>query len=272
MKTEEFIKRCEKDVSFFTDHILYKQYNGERKLTQKQIALIEKFKTELHVAAVFNRQGGKTEALAVYDVHELCFGRTENDQPIHIYVYAPILSQTEIIIGRIHQFFNAEPLLKGFIKQGQQLKHSIEMKNGNTIKAMSASEHSHVRGHSPTHIQIDESQDIDDRVYYDDILPSGAATGAIIQETGTPKGRNHFYNLFRMKDKSVTVVTQTWKECPFIDKGYVMRRKARMPRAKFNAEYFLSFNIIERCRPLFVTCFFRNQLYCFMFLTTVHLP
>ena len=234
MSKQEFIDKCANDVGFFAHNILYKQ---KRSLAPKQIALIEAFKTSPHVAAIFNRQGGKTETLAVYDVHELCFGKQEDGSPVSIYIYAPILSQTEIIMGRIHQFFNSIPMLKGFVKSGKQLKHEIEMKNGNTIKAMSASDHSHVRGHSPTHIQIDESQDISDRVYYDDILPSGAATGAVIQETGTPKGRNHFYNLYRMKDKSVKVVTQTWKECPFIDKDYVLRRKARMPRAKFNAEF-----------------------------------
>lgn len=232
MKKDEFIERCANDVAFFAYNILYKQ---KRELAPKQIALVEAFRKYPHVAAIFNRQGGKTEVLAVYDTHELCFGKAADGTPDHTYIYAPILEQTNLIMGRIHQFFNAEPLLKGFVKK--DTKHFIEMKNGNTIKALSASEQSHVRGHSPTKIQIDESQDISDRIYHDDILPSGAATGAKIQETGTPKGRNHFYNLYRMKDEYVVVVTQTWDECPFIDRAYVMRRKARMPRAKFNAEF-----------------------------------
>jgi len=231
MEVDNFIEKCEHDVDFFSYNLLYKQ---KRELSPKQIELIEVFRNHDHVQGIFNRQGGKTEALAVYDTHELCFGKSKNDEPDHTRIYAPILEQTNIIMSRIHQFMNL-PILRGFVQT--KVKHSIEMNNGNTITAMSASEQSHVRGHSPTKIQIDESQDISDRVYYDDILPSGAATGAKIQETGTPKGRNHFYQLYRMKDKHVKTVTQTWEECPFIDKDYVLRRKARMPRAKFNAEF-----------------------------------
>jgi len=231
-KIDEFINRCAVDVPFFAHNFLY---NKRKTLSEKQSELISQMKTQPHVAALFNRQGGKTEALAVYDTHELCFGKAKDDTPDNTFVYAPILSQTEIIMGRVHQFFNAKPILNNFVKTKK--KYFIEMNNGNTIQAVSASEQSHVRGYSPTKIQIDESQDISDRKYYDDILPSGAATGAKIQETGTPKGRNHFYEITRMKGDDIKLVYQNWDECPFIDKAYVLRRKARMPRDKFNAEF-----------------------------------
>ena len=233
---ELFVKRCASDVPFFANKLLYKD---KKELSPKQVALIEAMRKHPHVAAIFNRQGGKTEALAVYDTHELCFGRTKDDEPDNTYVYAPILNQTEIIMGRIHQFFNSTPILNNFVKRKK--KYFIEMNNDNTIQAVSASEQSHVRGFSPTKIQIDESQDITDRKYYDDILPSGAATGATIQETGTPKGRTHFYNLTRMKGDDIVIVNQTWEECPFIDREYVLRRKKRMPRDKFNAEFMGKF-------------------------------
>lgn len=231
MEAKDFIDKCESDVPFFAHNLLYHQ---TRHLAPKQIALIDCMKKYPHTAAIFNRQGGKTEAFAVYDAHELCFGKAPDGSPDHTIIYAPILDQTNIVMSRIHQFLNM-PMLRSFVKIKYKL--FIEMNNGNTINAKSASEQSHVRGHSPTKIQIDETQDISDRVYYDDILPSGAATGATIQETGTPKGRNHFYQLFRMKDKNVRIITQTWEECPFIDREFVLRRKARMPRDKFNAEF-----------------------------------
>lgn len=230
--TELFINRCASDVPFFAHNILYKK---KKTLSPKQALLIEAFRNNPHVAAIWSRQSGKTTTLAIYDVHELCFGRTEKDEPDHTIIFAPILEQTNIIMGRVHQFFNSVPLLKGFVDD--QFKHFIRMKNGNTLQAMSASEQSHIRGHSPTKIQIDETQDIQDRIYYDDILPSGAATGAKIQETGTPKGRNHYYRLTRIKEEGLKIIYQHWEECPFIDREYVLRRKARMPRAKFEAEF-----------------------------------
>ena len=237
METNEFIDRCEIDVPFFAHHLLYKQ---TRTLSPKQAALIESFRTHPHTVGIFSRQSGKTESLAVYDVHELCFGKAKDGGADHTIVYAPTLPQTFIVMGRVHQFFNTIPILKGFIEDGGQLKRTITMKNGNTLHTLSASEQAHVDGYSPTKIQIDESQDVNDRLYYEGILPSGSATGAMIQEIGTPKRRNHFYQLTRIKT-GVKVVTQTWEECPFIDRPYVLRRKARMPRAKFNAAYNCKF-------------------------------
>lgn len=237
MDTDEFIERCAADPIFFAEKVLYK--NTGIVLSPKQRELVKSFEKFPHVAAIFNRQGGKTETFAIYDTHQLCFGKDKNGQPDHTFIYAPIMNQTEIIMGRVHSFFNSNPLLRNFAED--LTKYFIRMKNGNTLQALSASEQSHIRGYSPTKIQIDETQDISDRVYYDDILPSGATTGAKIQETGTPKGRNHFFQLAKSRDESVKIVYQTWRECPFADKEYILKRKTRMPRAKFQAEFECKF-------------------------------
>jgi len=228
---DEFVERCAVDVAFFAHNVIYKK---RKSLSPKQIELMEALREHQQVGAVFNRQGGKTETFAVYDTHELCFGKSRDGDADHTILYAPILQQTEILMGRVHSFFASNPILEGFAEERN--KYFIRMKNGNTLQAMSASEQSHVRGHSPTKIQIDESQDIADSMYYSDILPSGAATGAKIQETGTPKGRNHFYQLTRLKG-DVRIVWQRWEECPFIDRAYVDMMKRKLPRAKFDAEF-----------------------------------
>ena len=131
MEDEEFIEKCADDVGFFAHNILYKQ---RKCLSAKQLELVNAMKTEQHTAAIFNRQGGKTEVFAVYNVHELCFGRTSTDEPIHIMVYAPILDQTEIIMRRIHSFFNNISLLEGFKRERN--KFNIEMNNGNTLRLL----------------------------------------------------------------------------------------------------------------------------------------
>ena len=181
---------------------------------------------------------GKSESMALYNTHELCWGRTKEGGAIHIFLYAPSLPQTGIVMGRVHEFFNAVPLLKGYVDE--QLKRSIKMKNGNTIHTLSASEQAHVDGYSPTHIEIDESQDVSDRAYYESILPSGSATGAKIHEIGVPKRRNHFYRSTRIKS-DVRLITQKWDECPFIDRAFVLKRKTRMTRDMFDAAYNCKF-------------------------------
>ena len=120
------------------------------------------------------------------------------------------------------------------------------MKNGAEFHALSASEQAHIRGHSPTIIQIDESQDISDKKYYEDILPSGSATGAKIQEIGTTTGRNHFYrNTLQSSNKEhkVHVVYQSYRECPFTNPKYIARMKRRMPKARFQREFENVFDV-----------------------------
>ena len=239
MDQEEFINTCEVDPVFFINKLLYPVlYPRGRVLSPKQEELVWAFKNDIHAAGIFDRQGGKTEGVAGYDTHELCFGRSRDGGTQHINLYAPILSQTDIIMGRVRQFFNNIPVLESFLARPTQ-KYLIEMRNGNTLQAFSASDQSHVRGYSPTIIEVEESQDISDRMYYDDILPSGSATGARILETGTAKGRNHFYSLTRYG--GVKIVYQTYKQCPFADHKFIEERKKRMPRDKFNAEYMCKF-------------------------------
>lgn len=226
---DAYADRLEQDYEFFCVQMLGFQPSP------KQIEMVHAIENNMHVEGIFNRQGGKSTCLASYDAWKLPFG----DRDMVIYLFAPILDQTKIIAGKLRQFIKGNKLLMSYMDEFS--KFHITTRGGAEFQAVSASEQSHIRGHSPTIIQIDESQDIKDFKYYEDILPSGSSTGAKVQEIGTTRGRNHFYR--NTLNPQIVKVYQHWTECPFTDIDYIERMKRITPRRKFEMEYCNIFDV-----------------------------
>jgi len=121
-----------------------------------------------------------------------------------------------------------------------------------------------VRGYSPSVIVIDESQSIDDTMYWSDIRGAGAAVKGLtaddfrhvehlsveeqqnyfnevgvitrIIECGTPLGRNHFWKVTQPGYSDV-VIKQPWWESPVTSRKLVEKDRRKMPRQQFEAEY-----------------------------------
>ncbi len=235
MKVKQFIKKCSKDVGFFSKHMCGKD------MSKKQIKLQVAASTKPHSAAIFSRQSGKSTALAIWCLWMCLFDNKKwktDDRKLHMHIYAPIEDQAHIIFGKVKTFVRANPVIEAFIdeKETKWKGGIVAFRNGHTIQARSASEQAHIRGHSPAIIVIDESQDITEKTYWQDILPSGAATGARIVEAGTPKGRNHFYR-HTLPRSGVEVVYQKHEECPFMDLAYLEHMRRNMPKADFDQEF-----------------------------------
>jgi hypothetical protein len=229
MSLDEIVDRCYKDFGFYCKVLL--SHTVLRNPSPKQLEIVHEMENNPHTEGVFNRQGGKSTIMAGKNSWKLCFGEPDDA----IYLFAPIRDQTDIIAGKLRQIIRGNPILYSFVMPGHFSRYNIKMKSGAEFHALSASEQSHVRGHSPTTIQIDESQDISDTKYYEDILPSGSATGAKIEEIGTLRGRNHFFR--NMLNKKIIKVYQNYRECPFIDTKYVERMRNTIPIQRFRQEF-----------------------------------
>ncbi len=236
---DQFIDKSSKSKLFFAKYMCGLELSG------RQPELIDKMNKYQNVIAVFNRQGGKSTTLAIDDAHDLLFKSNSDGQEEHIIVFAPIKDQADIIFGKVLHILEKNPIeniTKEFIKYHNKTGN-IEMHNGHKMNAKTASPNSSIRGHSPTKIQIDESQDISDKKYYEDIIPSGSTTDAKIQEIGTPAGRNHFYRTFYKADTDekrasrYQIIKQTWRECTFISQKYIEEQMSQMPEKSFKQEY-----------------------------------
>jgi len=203
-----------------------------------------KFATLLaHIVAIFARQSGKSTALAIWCLWKCLWDNKEyktDDGHLHIHIFAPIEEQAFIIFDKIKLFTKNNPMILAFVNEGETRWRGgyLAFNNGNTIQVFSASEQAHIRGHSPAIIVIDESQDLTEKKYWQDILPSGSTTGAKIVEAGTPKGRNHFYrHTLPVNKNDIQIIYQKHTECYFMDKAYVARMRRKMPKADFDQEF-----------------------------------
>jgi len=266
--------RLADDIDYFAEKIC------NMKLAPKQSQLANSFMENYHTIGVFNRQGGKSTAIKIAAVNRLMFG-----EDVCIGIYAPTQDQAKGILfrgiadllddrlpngkgGFIYNNYVVHP--HGIKKSGE-----IHMKNGNTLFVVTANESSKsVRGHSPSIIVIDESGDIPDDQYKTGIMPSGATKKGItaqnwddpdagiqtvIWETGTPRGRNHFYNIAQRAidygtpfpekedgtpDDSIPIlVTQKWFEFPYRDQRKIDADMEDMTPDEFAQEYEGKWNL-----------------------------
>jgi len=253
--------KAKKSVPFFA------KYFCNTILTAKQVGLIELLNGDSDFIGLFNRGGGKSIGFSLYDTHELMFRSYPSGLEDTINLYAPIKEQSNIIFTYVTKFIEKNKILYSRKKEYQ--KGGLwEFKNGNRLFVKTASPQSHPRGFHPTKIQCDETQDITDSKYYEEILPSGASKGAKVQEIGTPAGRNHFWYTYKDND-DYKRIKQIWTQCEYMMPGhclecghnfnmptyqnepficpacgktkkqynYVMKRKRQLPPKKFAQEF-----------------------------------
>ncbi len=252
-----------------TDFVLFSDFFFDLELDPKQIEFAESCLNRRHTVAIFSRQTGKTTTIILLIIFILC-----NQKKVSIQCYAPTEKQAlTVIFSRLRDMFESQPLLYNKIaKDGIRKSGSIQMKNGNIFQVQTANRDSNIRGFSPTHIIIDESQDVDDMKYNADIVGSGAAMKGLtatekrrirklpphmqedaldkvvvktkIWECGTPKGRSHFYEI-SLPGTRANVIYQKWHESSFIDREYVMQKKRELPDRHFRAEFECQFDLTE---------------------------
>lgn len=250
------INRLQSDPTYFALVIWNKE------LQPKQVEFATACIEEDHVVACFSRQTGKSFLLSVMCIFYLLWGPPGQ---IKIGVYAPrfetaidiMFNNTKELIYKRWDLFENEV---AHIKMGR-----ITMRNGNELRAFTANKNANVRGYSPSIILIDESQDITDKMYFQQILPSGSAMKGLtadikegfktkIWEAGTPGGRNHFHDslvplnlLHRIdsydSDLGNRVVTQTCEESWLLGPDYIEKMRRRMMPEEFAQEYMITFNL-----------------------------
>jgi len=232
-----FVNKAETNVPFFS------KYFCNVEVSPKQKDVVEALREYQKVISVFNRQGGKTTIFGIYDSHELVFRTYPDGSPDLAIIFAPIKDQSRLIFSKVEGIMKNNMFLQSLIDKFQ-VGGYIKMRNGNELMAKTASPQAHIRGFSPRKIQLEESQDISDVKYYEDILPSGAATDARVQEIGTPAKRNHFWKTFN-HDSTYKKIKQVWTECPFIAKEYVLSllTEGKMTKARFDQEFNCVWNV-----------------------------
>lgn len=225
-----FIKKAKKSVQFFS------KYFCRVDLTPFQVEetdALMKDDSSIHLSC---RGGGKSLGFSCYDTRELSFRENPDGSRDLTHLYAPITDQAMTIFNYVEEFVEKNKVLESFVKR-HKVGGTLKFKNDNELVARSASPSAQSKSKHPDKLQMDESQKITDEKYYEDLLPSGAAKGARIQETGTPAGRNHFWATWHEESDYKKVLQEKWTDCPYMMPGYCLSCKksfkVKLPLERF---------------------------------------
>ena len=83
-----------------------------------------------------------------------------------------------------------------YIAKTNETMLSINLKNGSTISLKGAEKHDNLRGRSLDFVVLDEFADMRPEAWFEVIRPSLSDRQGGALFIGTPKGRNHFYDLY----------------------------------------------------------------------------
>jgi predicted phage terminase large subunit-like protein len=121
----------------------------------------------------------------------------------------------------------------------------IELVNGQTIGLRGADRPDTMRGVSLNYLVLDEYADIKSEVWEEILRPACADKTAPAIFIGTPKGRNHFYDLFKYSELSEDEEWRSWHftsyDNPFLKEAEIDAAKRSMSSYAFRQEFMASF-------------------------------
>lgn len=159
----------------------------------------------------------------------------------HVMYVAPTQGQARTIIWQM-----LLDMGKDFIVSSHVNNMEVYLPNGTTIYIRGADRPDTLRGGDLYYIVIDEYADIKP-VVWEQVLRASLSRhkgGALF--IGTPKGRNHFFELYKLGEERDDDEWRSWhfttKDNPYIDKSEIENAKKTLSTFSFRQEYMASFD------------------------------
>ena len=132
-----------------------------------------------------------------------------------------------------------------FIKKAHINNLDIELINGQTIGLRGADRPDTMRGVSLNYLVLDEYADIKAEVWEEILRPACADKNAPALFIGTPKGRNHFYDLYKYSEIADDPEWSSWHftsyDNPYLKEAEIDAAKRSMSSYAFRQEFMASF-------------------------------
>jgi len=164
----------------------------------------------------------------------------KNTQRKPVLIVAPIATQAKSIfwgwlLEKLH------PVIKNY----QSNEGLIYLNNGVVLGVKGADRPDTLRGLGPYHVEMDEFADMKVETWEAILRPALVDAKGTAGFTGTPKGRSHFYDLFKHADESgdpdwAAFHFQTVNN-PFLDPAEIEKARSTMPGWLFRQEFMASF-------------------------------
>lgn len=180
------------------------------------------------------RRTGKSRLAAWYLIVEAL-----QSEKGHVWYVAPTQQQARDIMWQ--QLLElAHPVITGSHVNNMQVK----LVNGSTISLKGADRPETMRGVALKFLVLDEYADIKPQVFEQILRPALADLKGKAVFIGTPKGRNHFYDLFKQGQSEVKD-WQSWHftslDNPLLDPEEIEVAKSSMSSFSFRQEFMASF-------------------------------
>ena len=185
---------------------------------------------------VCHRRAGKT----VSAVHELAIRAIYSKKKNARYAYiAPFRSQAK----NIAWVYLKEAVL-GIATRIRESDLRVELPNGAWITLYGADNPDNIRGLYHDGVVLDEYGDCRPSLWGQVILPTLADRKGWALFIGTPKGKNHFYEIYQRSQKEEGWFSLTLKagDSGILDKGELLEMKAQMDESEYDQEMECNFN------------------------------
>jgi len=183
------------------------------------------------------RRWGKTDACAADVLLALSRG-----SPTRHLILAPTIDQARILFERVAEWLERivpRELLRigrGSHPSIRYLEHEVHARSGHLPRAL--------RGHSATHIVVDEAAFLPESVITEVALPMLATSDGSLTLISTPCGRNHFWRFFRMGQEGKHGIWSRHgpsSESPFVSREFLAIQREIVSDRAFRVEYEAEF-------------------------------
>ena len=234
---EQYIK-CKTDIIYFAENFFYVQSKGNRHTVklydyQKKVlkVMVDTPDNKQHICFLSGRQLGKSMVSSIYLTHCALFEKDDN-----IIILANKEATAKEVLEKIKMAYSNFPLWlqKGIVAAGWN-KNSVTLENGIKILAASSSSDS-VRGTTSSRVYVDEASFIPEHIwpsFWNSVYSIVSSYGdkAKIILTSTPKGLNHFYDIYSDAVKGLNnfyPIKVIWNAHPDRDEAWAERTKKDM--------------------------------------------
>lgn len=161
----------------------------------------------------------------------------------HVFYVAPTQGQARDIMWSVLEEL-AHPIISSKHVNNMQIK----LINGSTISLKGADRPDTMRGVSLKFLVLDEYADMKPQVWEEVLRPALADQKGHALFIGTPKGRNHFYELYKYAELSGDDTYKAWHftsyDNPLLDPQEIDMAKKSMSSYAFRQEFMASFEAL----------------------------
>lgn len=185
---------------------------------------------------VCGRRFGKTEYCSIEHLFIALTGAPRRVQ----WMIAPTFTISKIMWRKLKSIIRQYNLGEYVtdIKEGELY---IEFVNGTTIWCKSADKPENLVGEGLAHVSLDEYGVMKPDVWYESIRPALLDTGGSATFIGTPKGKNHFYDVYKAEGENWTSFRYSSYENPLIDPEELEDIVKDMPEFLYRQEILAEF-------------------------------